>query len=450
MSARAAAWLAWSMWALCVVLGGLAVLLDFYTSPVPASRGPNFDVFAGVLLLVYPTVGAFVVWHRPKNAVGWVLCGMGLVFEVSFFAGAYADYALSAHPDPLLGARYMAWLASWVTVPVVGLATLLLLLFPSGRVPSGMLFAEGRLPARSWQVVVWMAVCGSALVALWKATLPGPLEAWTLLFWDPNPSVGNPLGIRGTAGVVVEIVGKAGSYLLLVSLVFAAVSLISRWVLAKGEERQQIKWFVFAAAMMIAGFPAMVMVSMPLLILQVLPWVEPWEDSLWSLVYFLGWGLGQFIAVLGLLFLPIAVGVAILKYRLYDIDLLINRTIVYGALTGILALVYLGSVVALQALFRSLTGQGSQLAIVASTLAIAALFGPLRSRIQTFIDRRFYRRKYDATKTLQAFSAKLRDETDLDALRADLVGVVRESMQPAHVALWLRPDDTPPKVRQEA
>jgi hypothetical protein len=142
------------------------------------------------------------------------------------------------------------------------------------------------------------------------------------------------------------------------------------------------------------------------------------------------------------------VGIAVLKYRLYDIDLLINRTLVYGALTALLVGVYVGSIVVLQGLLRALTGQESQLAIVASTLAVAALFNPLRRRIQSFIDRRFYRRKYDARKTLEAFSAKLRDETDLETLNNELVGVVRETMQPAHVSLWLRPDT--PRKGEEA
>jgi hypothetical protein len=196
---------------------------------------------------------------------------------------------------------------------------------------------------------------------------------------------------------------------------------------AEARERQQFKWFAYGTAVFLGAL---------FLMDAALQIGGPWARFV--------------VIVTGLSAIPVAVGIAILRYRLYDIDLLINRTLVYGVLTGILALVYLGGVVALQALFRYLTGQGSQLAIVASTLAIAALFGPLRRRIQAFIDRRFYRRKYDVTKTLEAFSATLRDETDLDALRADLVGVVGETMQPAHVSLWLRPDDTPLKVRQEA
>jgi hypothetical protein len=146
------------------------------------------------------------------------------------------------------------------------------------------------------------------------------------------------------------------------------------------------------------------------------------------------------LLAVGFVGVPIAIGIAILKYRLYEIDLLINRTLVYGSLTVMLALVYVGTIVLLQGLVRTLTGQESQLPIVASTLTVAALLNPLRRRMQGFIDRRFYRRKYDAAKTLEAFSVKLRDETDLDTLRDDLVGVVRETMQPAHVSLWLRPD----------
>ncbi len=231
----------------------------------------------------------------------------------------------------------------------------------------------------------------------------------------------NPLGIEGFSNLYYEVVLYTISPVLLGA---AALAVFVRLRRAKGVERQQIKWFVYAAAASVIG------TNLAYLIPGVI------DTPLW----FERVGLALNIATIPAI--PVAIGIAILRYRLYDIDLLINRTLVYGALTALLALVYFGGVTATQTIFQALTSQEEQpqLAIVVSTLVIAALFNPLRRRIQGFIDRRFYRSKYDARKTLEAFSAKLRDETDLDALNAELVGVVRETMQPAHVTLWLRPD----------
>ena len=211
-------------------------------------------------------------------------------------------------------------------------------------------------------------------------------------------------------------------------MVVAIITVFVRLGSAQGAERQQLKWFAYAAAVLLG-------------LLFFAPLIA------WGLPRWLGFPLG----IAGLSAIPVAVGIAVLKYRLYDIDRIINRTLVYGALTALLALGYFGSIMALQGIgnlvfqvpFRAITGQETQLATVAATLAMAALFNPLRRRIQSFIDRRFYRRKYDARKTLEAFSAELRNETDLDALSGDLVGVVRETMQPAHVSLWLHPATLP-------
>ena len=230
------------------------------------------------------------------------------------------------------------------------------------------------------------------------------------------PELRNPVGISSFEGSLLED-GGVGWFVLAASVVLSAISMVVRFRRATGEERQQIKWFALAAAF--AG----------------VSWV--------TLVFAYETELRQAALLLGLLSylgIPLAVGVAVLKYRLYDIDIIINRTLVYGALTATLALVYLGSVATLQYAFRGLTGGDSQLVIVASTLAIAALFNPLRRRIQSFIDRRFYRRKYDARKALEAFSARLRDETDLETLNDELISVVSETMQPTQVSLWLRPD----------
>jgi len=228
------------------------------------------------------------------------------------------------------------------------------------------------------------------------------------------PAIRNPLGIEGLPNAY-----KAVQALMLILIAVSVGSLLMRRLYARGVERQQTKWFTYAAAVAASGAILEYIISEPL-----------------ELVWF-GWA-GHALVLIGLAGMPISMGIAITRYRLYEIDIIINRTLVYGSLTAVLVALYFAGIVVLQRLFVLLTGQQSTLAVVASTLMIAALFTPLRRRLQGFIDRRFYRSKYDAAKTLEAFSVKLRDETDLDALNADLVGVVRETMQPAHVSLWLR------------
>jgi hypothetical protein len=405
MSTRAASWLAWSLWVLCVALLTLTMLLDYYTPLFSNIGNSNVYAFFAVPLLVYVTVGAFVASRRPTNLVGWMLCAIGFVFAADGFATAYADYALLAQPGSSLpGAVYMACFSqSLIALPILMLpATLLVLLFP-----------DGRLPDRSLRAVPWVVVGGSATASIWAATAEKEFERYTLR---------NPLWVGGTFGDALDALGRLGAAAFFVSFVVAVIAVFVRLRSAGVVERQQIKWFAYSAAVLLASF----YVGLPF------AWVLP------SWVSFP-------LGVAGLSTIPAAVGIAVLRYRLYEIDTLINRTLVYGSLTAMLVAVYFGAVVLLQRIFVVLTGQRSTLAVVASTLVIAALFNPLRRRVQAFVDRRFYRRKYDAVKTLEAFSAKLRDETDLDALNAELVGVVRQTMQPAHAALWLRPDMTSKK-----
>jgi hypothetical protein len=411
MTYRAVTLLAWSVWALCVVLLVLTALLDHsYTPPFPNKGNDNIYLFFGVPLLVYVTVGAFVASRRPRNLVGWLLCLIALVLALVGFSVAYPDYVLLGHPDAPLpgGAMYMACISqSLLALPVLIISvTLLILLFP-----------DGRLPDRSLRAVPWIVIVGGATSALWALTADS-------IF--PRYSLPNPLHLDGAIGVAVEGFGRLGAAVILVSFVVAIIVVFVRLGSARGAERQQLKWFAYAAAVL----------------LGITFFVSP---IIWFLPGWLNFPLG--IAVFTAL--PVAVGIAVLKYRLYDIDRIINRTLVYGLLTAILLGVYFGGVTATQALLRTLTAQQElpQLVVVASTLVIAALFTPFRRRIQSFIDRLFYRRKYDARKTLEAFSTKLRDETDLEALNDDLVDVVRETMQPAHVSLWLR-SNTASKGRQ--
>ncbi len=403
MSARTATWLAWSLWALSVLLAALATLFYFLSISISLEGRDRPPLeFLPVLLiafLVFSTVGALIASRRPENAVGWIFCAVGIFLGAAFLAQFYADYTLIVRPGALPGGRIMVWSLSW-SGPILFLAPALLLL----------LFPNGRLPSRRWRPVAWLAVVGTAMSILGLAFRPGTLD-------DDYPSVTNPVGVGGAPGDVLNLISGAGGALAAVALLLSAVSMIVRLRRSRGEERQQLKWIAYAGGIMVIAFLA--------------GFVVPGTGLIGDLV----WAVG-FVALVGI---PIAAGIAILKYRLYDIDILINRTLVYGVLTATLIFVYFGSVVLLQALFRALTGQESQLAVVVSTLAIAALFQPLRRRVQAFIDHRFYRRKYDAARVLSAFGVRLRDEVDLEALSEDLISVVEDTMQPAHVSLWLRP-----------
>jgi MFS family permease len=263
-------------------------------------------------------------------------------------------------------------------------------------------------------VVAGIAASGFVLPRAFMDTLP--------LNEAPGYEIDNPIGIEGVGSVEnLLIFGVLLNGLLVIAFVGTAASVVVRFRRSRGVERLQMKWFVYVSVVFVGGSILTSVIG----VATGLRWLEQFSFVL------------SMVALVGL---PIAVGIAILRYRLYDIDVVINRTLVYGLLTLLLALMYFGGIVLLQRVFVLLTGQQSTLAVVASTLLIAALFNPLRGRIQAFIDRAFYRRKYDARKTLETFSARLRDETDLEALNSEVVGVVRETIQPAHVSVWLRPE----------
>jgi hypothetical protein len=402
VSTRAASWLAWSLCGLSLVLTALSLFL--FALNLFYSGAHDYDYYwlqNAVQAGSFSIIGAIIASRLPANPVGWLFCAAACTIAVECLSAEYAIYALLARPDSLPLGEALAWLAFWGWIPSIGCIVLSLLLFPNGELPSSR-----------WRWLAWLTVLLTIAGAVWVALSPGVIG--NLGFSR------NPLGIEGLPR------GYKPVNTIMSALVFvAAVSTLGlRLLRTRGIERQQIKWPAFVAV--VAGVGS-VLYDTTISEAIGLRWLE------WA---------GYVVVVAALVSFPISIGIAIVRYRLYEIDTFINRTLVYGSLTALLTLVYFGGVTVVQAVFHTLTGQERQpqLAIVVSTLVIAALFMPLRRRIQSFIDRRFYRRKYDARKALEAFSAKLRDETNLDALSDDLVGVVRETMQPAHVSLWLRPD----------
>ncbi len=375
-----ASWLAWVVCAftLSMLALVLVVILLGWSTPLPQGRTPWRDQAVSLVGIVgAPILGGLIASRRPRNPYGWVWLVFGLGLALQLLAESYAAYALVVDPGSLPAPRTISRVLGLGGPLALAFAPFLLLLFPTGD-----------LPSRRWRPLAWAAAtAGTALLTL------------NLFFASPDK----------VGGTVTAMTVAAASTIFVV-LALSALSLVVRYRRTGGVERQQLKWFALAAV-----------VAASSLVGQLL------GEALWNLL----------IAATNTA-LYVAVGVAILRYRLYDIDLLINRTLVYGSLTVTLALVYFGGVVGLQSVFRVLTGQESTLAVVASTLVIAALFNPLRRRVQAFVDRYFYRRKYDAAKVLAAFNARLQDETDLDALGNDLARVARETMQPEHLSLWLR------------
>lgn len=371
---------------------GLALLALSWEAPAPDSWG--FRGFTVVFATAYGGVGAILTARRPENRVGWILLAAGTCSAVQLFVEEYAIFGVVGRTAPLPGAVFAGWVESWIwLVGVVLIVVITLLVFPSGR------FVSPR-----WRIVAWLAAADLAVGVAGLAFSAGPL--------NNAPFAMNPFPLLSEAGRYLFYAGFTGVVLLATS---AAASLVVRYRRSAGAGRQQLKWLALEA----------VLISIVVVITGFAQLFAPTFKPLQVL----------FIVVLALM--PVAIGVAILRYRLYDIDVLINQALVYAATTAAVALTFFGAIVVMQAGLRPLTG-GSEVAVAASTLVCFALFQPVRRRMQSTVDRRFYRSRYDAARTLDVFSVRLRDEVDLDAVHKDLIDAVGQTMQPASVSLWLR------------
>jgi hypothetical protein len=395
--------IAWSAFGLTALMAAGSIVVGFVDHgthlPPPDSGEVSWPgaLSFGLMTVAFAALGALVASRRPRNPIGWILVVSPLCLAFTQVARDWYTHTLYADPGSLPLAPGVMWAANWAWVPgFMPLLTLLLLLFPDGRPPSPR-----------WRAVGWLAAAAMSLLIAGYAFAPGPLEDY--------PRVENPLGIAGPLGDALEVFRAVGFPLFALAAITSMASLAVRFRRSHGVERQQLKWMAAAAALVV---------------------------STWLVNAIFDQLVGRDISMilpLALLSLPVAAAIAVLRYRLWDLGLVVRRTLVYGALSATLAGSYLGLVLLLQLVLEPLTSD-SGLAIAGSTLAVAALFRPARRRIQELVDRRFYRRRYDAARTVERFGARLRDEVELESLSDELRGVVRETVQPAHVSLWLRPE----------
>ncbi len=400
---RTATRLAWALWAIYLLLLTAAAVLAFLarTYPEPAGLLPPFSRFWLYLpqMAAFPTIGALIAARHPRNPIGWLFLAGQLIGGFGLFAEGYWRYALFVQPGVLPAGELMLWINVRPYAIDTVFSTLLILLFPTGRPLS-----------RRWWIAGWVIILGYLINQAALAFMPGPLDA--------SVSINNPLGVS-SAAPFLQFSANLGNYMQPLGVLGAVLSLIVRLRRAQGIERQQVKLLAFALVIYAATLGPIVYLATP--------FVEPW--LILNILFVVQALAGAVVAV--------AAGIAMLRYHLWDVDVIIRRTLVYGALTLTLGLVYLGCILLSRTLVAPYLG-GSELAIVASTLAIAALFNPLRRRIQRVIDKRFYRRKYDAAKVLAAFGTTVRDETDLERLTAAMLKVVDETMQPTHANLWIK------------
>jgi hypothetical protein len=384
-------WLAWAILAVFALSMILAIILAVANGTFQQDAGNQLLLVLG--FSAFMVVGAVIVAHRPGNAIGWIFSAIGLLAVTGQLASEYAIYAYATRPGSLPGATLAAWYGSW---PWWLILTLTLVFTP-------LLFPTGRLLSPGWRPVAGLAGAATAVLTA-LASFRTELEV------APGQVIANPIGVAAVGNPEESPAIPQLIILLVVLAALAFGSLVMRFRRSHGEERQQLKWFTYAGAVL------------PLSVVG---------DALPAPV-------GDLVTVVPIVFLPVATGIAILRHRLYDIDRLINRTLVYGLLTAVLAGVYAGAVLVLGQLFGGVGGDPPSWAVAGATLAVAALFQPARRRIQGVVDRRFNRRKYNAAETIDAFGARLRDHVDLDTLSAELLAVVDQTMQPTTASLWLR------------
>lgn len=367
--------------------GAVALLAFSWDAPVPDAWG--FRGYAILEAVGFTAVGAYVAVRRGMNPIGWLLLAAGVLTSAEAFALQYAEITIVGGHPGWPGGVVAAWLASWLWAPVVSfIIPVVLLRFP-----------DGRLIAPWLRAVEWFAAITTLGLSAYFAIKPGPLQ---LASFGENPF---PVDVPELLSVLLAL-GIIG----FVTDLAAALSVVVRFRRSRGIERLQLKWLAFSV--------------LPLAVTGVASAVLP--DKI-----------GQVLYILLQLFLPIAIGIAILRYRLYDIDLLIRRTLIYTSLSAVLLVAYIAVVAVLQTALAPFTS-GNGVAVAVSTLAVVALFQPVRRQIQAVVDRRFYRARYDAVRVLDAFSTRLRDEVDLDAVRQGLVDAVDHTVQPIHASVWLR------------